>query len=52
MFVNVNDGYRQGVFPAARRCRGSRPNNFLGLEDEHKAFERYRTIRAREQDYM
>jgi radical SAM superfamily enzyme YgiQ (UPF0313 family) len=37
---------------AAWHFRGSRLTNFLGLEDEHKAFERYRNIRKRERAYL
>ena len=37
---------------AAWHFRGSRFWTFFGLEDEHKAFERYRAIRARERVYL
>lgn len=37
---------------AAWHFRGSTLKTFLGLEDERKAFERYRTIRKRERVYL
>jgi radical SAM superfamily enzyme YgiQ (UPF0313 family) len=37
---------------AAWHFRGSSLKTFLGLEDEHKAFERYRTIRRMERVYV
>jgi hypothetical protein len=37
---------------AAWHFRGSSLKTFFGLEDEHKAFERYRAIRARERVYL
>ncbi len=37
---------------AAWHFRGSRFRTFFGLEDEHKAFERYRAIRKRERVYL
>ncbi len=36
----------------AHTFRGSKLRNFLGLEDEYKAFERYKAIRRQEREYM
>jgi radical SAM superfamily enzyme YgiQ (UPF0313 family) len=46
-FVLCNAGRMVG-----HTFRGSRLTTWLGLEDERRAFERYRAIRAREREYL
>jgi hypothetical protein len=36
----------------AHTFRGSKLKTFLGLEDERKAFERYKAIRKQEREYV
>ena len=50
--ARVLQGYTCLGRQAAWHFRGSRFWTFFGLEDEHKAFERYRAIRARERVYL
>jgi radical SAM superfamily enzyme YgiQ (UPF0313 family) len=43
---------RNGLRMLRHTFRGSRLRTWLGLEDERRAFERYRDIRERERDYL
>jgi radical SAM superfamily enzyme YgiQ (UPF0313 family) len=44
--------FRNGLKMLRHNFRGSRLRTFLGLEDEREAFRRYRSIRAREREYL
>jgi hypothetical protein len=43
---------RNGTKMLAHTFRGSTLKSWLGLEDERKAFERYRTIRQTERTFL
>ena len=43
---------RNGPKMLAHTFRGSTVKTLLGLEDERKAFQRYRTIRQAEREYV
>jgi radical SAM superfamily enzyme YgiQ (UPF0313 family) len=45
-------GLRNGAKMLAHTFRGATIKSLLGLEDEHKAFERYRTLRRSERVYI
>jgi anaerobic magnesium-protoporphyrin IX monomethyl ester cyclase len=45
-------GLRNGAKMLAHTFRGTTVKSLLGLEDEHKAFERYRTLRRSERVYI
>ena len=47
MFATIN-----GARMLAHTFRGSTIRTWLGLEDDRRAFERYRAIRRRERDYL
>jgi anaerobic magnesium-protoporphyrin IX monomethyl ester cyclase len=56
MFAVFRDRYRfvlRNAFPMfAYTFRGSSWRTFLGLENERRAFERYRALRAKEREYL
>jgi hypothetical protein len=43
---------RNGVKMLAHTFRGNTLKSLLGLEDEHRAFDRYRTMRKAERAYI
>jgi hypothetical protein len=45
-------GLRNGAQMLAHTFRGNTLKSLLGLEDEHRAFERYREIRKAERAYI